>query len=80
MPAWKPRQTSYQARILIVFHTAIACLPKSIRSISTTEVEETLALTCHLRDPASRSCTNSGHLPVDALHLLENTQVKNTNF
>jgi hypothetical protein len=54
MPTWKPRQTPYQARILIVFHIAITCLPKSIRSISTTEIGETLPLTCHLRDPASR--------------------------
>src|SRR5258708_24669769 len=51
MPVWEPRQTPYQARILIVFHTTIACLPKSTRSISTTEIEETLPLTCHLRDP-----------------------------
>jgi hypothetical protein len=80
MPAWKPRQTPYQARTLIVFHTAIAYLPKSIRSISPTEVEETLTLTCHLRDPAPRSCTNSGHPPVDAPHSPENAQLTNPTF
>ena len=27
---------------------------------------------CHLREMASSTCTKSGHLPVDSLHLIEN--------